>query len=49
VDDQFVAETKNIADASANHFKSILNTSFPNVTLPFSVTTDVFLTVHIGR
>jgi hypothetical protein len=44
VDEQLVTEHKNIADAFANHIKSVFNPSVPSVTLPFSVTTDFLLT-----
>jgi hypothetical protein len=39
VDDNFVTDPKNIADAFDNHFKSSVNTFCPTVTAPHSVTT----------
>jgi hypothetical protein len=39
-DDHFVTDPNNIADAFANYFKSIVNTSCPTITAPQSVTTD---------
>jgi hypothetical protein len=38
MDDTFITEPKNIADAFVNNFKFIFNTSFPTVT--YSVRTD---------
>jgi hypothetical protein len=48
VDDQFVTDPKNIADAFGNHFKSIVNTSCPTVTAPHSLMTDFLPTAPVS-
>jgi hypothetical protein len=41
LDDRFVTEPQNIADAVVNHFKYIFNTSCPTVTTDFLPTAPV--------
>jgi hypothetical protein len=48
VDDHFVIDPKNIADAFVNHFKSIFNTSCPTITASQPVTTDFLPTAPIS-
>jgi hypothetical protein len=40
VDDKFITDPKNIADAFTDHFISIFSTSYPAVIAPHSVTID---------
>jgi hypothetical protein len=46
--DLFFTEPKNIADAFANNFKTIFNTSCPTFVSPYTVTTDFFPTAPIS-